>query len=91
MVPDPGHGPPLLVEPDGEIYLLLIQPDPSHLDALAMHMPRHRGPVDTKSLGEIINRSPLPVPGDQLAHIALGQPPRDPSGVGTALALCQPS
>jgi hypothetical protein len=33
---NPGHGPPLLVEPYGEIYLLLIQAEPPHLDALAM-------------------------------------------------------
>ena len=48
-------------------------------------MPRHRGPVDAVPLGEIVDRRPLPVSGDQLGHVAFGQPPRDPAGVGPAL------
>ena len=46
MAPNPGHGPTLLVEPYGEIYLVLIQPEPPHRDAPAMQMPRHSGPVN---------------------------------------------
>jgi len=47
------------------MHLCLIQAVAPHLDALAMQVPRHCGPVDTEPLGQIVDRRSVPVPRAQ--------------------------
>ena len=71
MVADLGRGPPLPVELDGDVDLLLAQPSSADGDARAVQVPGHGPAMDRESISELVDGGTLLVAADQLADFVL--------------------